>query len=102
MQSCAHRFASENTRVFITSIPGINRFPLIPAPLSWLLGIKAYLLDRQLQKLCQQEGWTYIHSDTDPEASLMAEDGYHPNELGCQVWAGIIANKIIDTWHYRV
>ncbi|WP_163370085.1 SGNH/GDSL hydrolase family protein [Endozoicomonas acroporae] len=102
MQACVHRFASDNTRVFITSIPKINRFPLIPAPLSWLLGAKAYLLDRQLQKLCQQEGWTYIHSDTNPDASLMAEDGYHPNESGCQVWGGIIADRIIDTRSDRV
>ena len=102
MKACVHRFASGNTQVFMTSIPKINRFPLLPAPLSWLLGIKAFLLDRELQKLCQQEGWIYIHSETGPEDSLMAEDGYHPNESGYRVWAGIIANKIIDTWNYRV
>ncbi|WP_175404608.1 SGNH/GDSL hydrolase family protein [Endozoicomonas atrinae] len=101
MKACVHCFASGNTRVFMTSIPKVNRFPLLPAPLSWLLGIKAFLLDRQLQKLCHQEGWTYIHSETDPEGSLMAQDGYHPNASGYRVWAGIIANKIFDDLQRR-
>ncbi len=101
MKACVCRFSAGHTRVFVTSIPKINRFPLLPPPLSWVLGIKAYLLDRQLQQLCQQEGWVYIQSETSPDASLMAEDGYHPNESGYQVWAGIITDKISETWKGR-
>ncbi|KEI71076.1 SGNH/GDSL hydrolase family protein [Endozoicomonas elysicola] len=101
MKACVRRFSVGHTRVFVTSIPKINQFPLLPPPLSWVLGVKAYLLDRQLQQLCEQEGWVYIQSETALDASLMAEDGYHPNESGYQVWADIITDRISEGWKAR-
>ena len=98
MMLCGHRFSGDNTRVFVTSIPEINRFPLLPPPLSGLLGVKAYLLNRQAQQLCQHQGWEFIKGEVNPVSSLMAEDGYHPNEQGYKVWADIIADKIAENF----
>jgi len=91
---CQNYFAKKSTTTYVTAVPQMQHFPLLPAPLSWLLGIRSFMLDKKLKKLCLQQNWTYIANTSSPEPNLMAIDGFHPNEAGYQIWAEQIAKVI--------
>lgn len=66
-------------RVFFTSMPEMQRFPLIPQPLAWYAGLHA-----QRNNVAQAR-WTasvpgVVHVDVGgaTRAEWMARDGYHP------------------------
>ena len=70
------------------------QFPLLPAPLSWVLGIKAASLHRSLAAVCRQNNWQLIDSDIAIKEDWMATDGYHPNADGYAIWGAAIADAI--------
>lgn len=77
----------------ICGVPPVGRFPALPLPLRWVLGLKAEALDQAARKLAQRLPET-IHVPTLLEPShtgLMAEDGYHPSAAGCSRWAAVLA-----------
>jgi len=89
-----------NTPVVFTQVPPMMKFPALPAPLKFVIGLRAQLLDAYLQKVCEQEGTTgsvhYVKAEPDFSPQLMAEDGYHPSALGYQTWAQALAPKISE------
>jgi lysophospholipase L1-like esterase len=79
--------------VLLSGVPPIGRFPALPQPLRWVLGLKASTLDRSAQKLGQSRpGVLYVPLALDGRASgFMAHDGYHPSAAGCAAWAEMLA-----------
>lgn len=96
LRQCVNKFSGKNTLVCLTAVPQIQHFPLLPAPLSWLLGLKAKSLNNSLKRLCASSGWHYLCSDLPPTPQLMASDGYHPNAKGCQIWGQILSEQVIE------
>ncbi|WP_281646336.1 SGNH/GDSL hydrolase family protein [Parendozoicomonas sp. Alg238-R29] len=94
LNACVHKFAGSNTQVFFTAIPPMDKFPLLPAPLSWLLGLRSSLLNHYLKKECGKNSWTHVQLDFESASGLMAEDGYHPNSNGYKAWGESIAMRI--------
>lgn len=92
---CVERFAGKNTQVFFTQVPKISDFPALPAPLSWFLGARSQQLDHVLKALCQRYHWQYIDASLPINAQWMAEDGYHPNQHGYQVWGEQISHALL-------
>ncbi len=83
------------TPIVFTQVPPMLKFPALPAPLKYLIGLRALLMDAYLQKVCQQaHGVHYLRAEPDFSPQLMAEDGYHPSALGYQTWAQALAPKI--------
>ena len=83
--------------IFFTQVPPMAQFPALPAPIKYLLGLRAYLLNVELQRLCQQhENCHYVGSKLLVEKKMMAKDGYHPSELGYQAWAQQITPQILQ------
>lgn len=89
-----NKYADAKTQVYFTSVPPMDKFPLLPIPLRWLLAIKAKRLDGHLAKICQDNDWHYIKFEADFSENLMAIDGYHPNANGYQLWGQEIAKRI--------
>lgn len=86
--------------VLVSGVPPMQEFPTLPHPLRWVMGLKAAALDRGLATLARQHSWLYhvpIVLDTRNDASLTAEDGYHPSAKGCEVWARLLAAAYMDT-----
>jgi len=82
-----------------TQVPAMAQFPALPAPLKYLLGLRAKLLDVELQRVCKNHNRAhYVSSKPSIEPHLMAEDGYHPSEQGYQEWAKSIGPSILQ--HY--
>lgn len=85
--------------VLVSGVPPMQEFPTLPRPLRWVLGLKAAALDRGLAALARQHAWLYhvpIVLDTRHDASLTAEDGYHPSARGCEVWARLLTAAYMD------
>jgi len=81
--------------IFFTAVPPLQRFPLLPAPLSWIMGHRASILNDGLQKVCAHNGAEFIAFSATLEAKYMSIDGYHPNEKGAELWANSISQQII-------
>ncbi len=85
--------------IIFTQVPPMMQFPALPAPLKYLLGLRSTLLDLSLQKACHNHPNVYhVGSKPKVEAQFMAQDGYHPSELGYCEWAKSIAPKILMSY----
>lgn len=79
---------SEDTPIIFTQVPPMAQFPALPAPLKHLLGLRAHLLDLELQRFCEvTSNVYYVGSEIEVAKEMMAEDGYHPSALGYEKWA---------------
>lgn len=81
--------------IVFTQVPPMMKFPALPAPLRYLIGLRALLIDAYLQKVCAQHNQVfYVGVEPDFEPELMAEDGYHPSALGYREWARAITPEL--------
>lgn len=85
-----------DAKVIFTQVPPMHRFPALARPLNYFLGLRAWQLNQELQLLCQQNNWCFISIDIPLQPEWMAEDGYHPNARGYQLWGEGVAKEISD------
>jgi lysophospholipase L1-like esterase len=90
-----------------SAVPPMQRFPLLPQPLRWLMGAQALRLNRALAAaLAAQSGRGmqalpgHLHQGREA-ARLMAHDGFHPNPAGYALWAETLAEHIAREWRRR-
>lgn len=86
--------------IYVTGIPPIGEFPLLPHPLRWVLGRNAgraaHLLETELSS---ETGATYVVLPEETlSTDLMAEDGYHPGPEVYAVWGKEMASRILSDW----
>ncbi len=84
--------------VLLSGVPPMGKFPALPQPLRWVLGLKAATLDRALRQLAAEGAGLHVRLNLGQsnDASLAAEDGYHPSAKGCLVWAAMLADACRD------
>lgn len=83
--------------LYITAIPPLGAFPLLPDPLRWLLGRRATRFDATLRADTQAEGGTtYIPFPDALDPADMAQDGFHPGPRIYAAWAHEIARRILS------
>lgn len=84
-------------RIYVTGLPPMGQFPLLPHPLRWILGRQANRFDRHLQHLLgARSTCRYITIDMPLDTDLMAEDGFHPGPDVYHTWANTVALQIIQ------
>lgn len=98
LQLAIHTLQSKGAKqIFFSHVPPMAQFPALPKPLRYLLGLRATLLNTQLEAICRElSNVHYLHSELDVESEYMARDGYHPSELGYQEWAKQIAPQMLE------
>jgi lysophospholipase L1-like esterase len=78
--------------ILLSGVPPVGKFPALPQPLRWVMGLKADALDRAAQELARSlPGTHYValalnHRDS----RMMTSDGYHPSRHGCAAWAAML------------
>lgn len=83
--------------IFFTQVPPMADFPALPFPIKNILGLRATLLDKELQKICLNYDQVYhLNIDVPLEDNMMARDGYHPSAKGYKTWAQLIAPSILE------
>lgn len=84
--------------VLLAGVPDMQRFPLLPFPLSVLLGARSRLLDHAAAGLADSltdMGHVPMRLDAGSSA-LFCEDGFHPNAIGHARWAEQLAPAALD------
>jgi len=65
--------------LFVSGLPPVEEFPLIPHPLRYVLSLRARRFDRVLRKVCAPiKGCHHLPLPTGLNKDGMAPDGFHP------------------------
>ncbi len=83
------------TRIYVSGVPPLGDFPLLPHPLRWVLGRQATRYDAALQTaLRARSDCTYVPLSPSLGPADMAEDGFHPGPRIYRDWGGKLAAMI--------
>jgi lysophospholipase L1-like esterase len=82
--------------IVVSGFPPVGKFPSLPQPLRWYLGMQSQRFDKGLAQLAQtQVSCEYLKQDAIDDPALMASDGFHPGPAIYQFWAREVAKRII-------
>lgn len=83
--------------VLLSGVPPMGRFPSLPQPLRWVLGLKAAALDATAASLAAATpGVLHVPMRLDTAMpGLMASDRYHPSAAGCAAWGNALADEAL-------
>lgn len=83
------------THLILSAVPPMHRFPALPQPLRWYLGLRAKRLNAALGRwAAQRDGCEFLPFAFPLEPHMMASDGFHPNARACAMWGAQIAAAI--------
>lgn len=72
---------SPNATIAVIGLPPMDRFPLLPQPLRWLLGVRARSLDAVISEFAEmRDSAKHVVLNIEPQSDQFAADGYHPSE----------------------
>jgi len=97
-------FARINTlfaprRVYVSGMPPLGDFPILPQPLRWSLGTQARRFDAGLARLTEMSArLSHIPFNSPLVPSQMAQDGFHPGPEIYTLWAKEMASRILSDW----
>lgn len=84
-------------RIIATGVPQMERFPVLPQPLAWVLGRQAARLDTALQQVVSRYPQAlHLTLALPDDPALAAPDGYHPSPKAYALWARQVARLILD------
>ena len=82
-------------RIYVSGLPPLAKFPLLPEPLAYVLGRHADNMMAAQQNALQQEPDVVLVGFDQPfDAEVMASDGFHPGPLVYTAWAQALADRI--------
>ncbi|MEW9920867.1 SGNH/GDSL hydrolase family protein [Marimonas sp. MJW-29] len=86
-------------RIYLSGMPPIRYFPLLPEPLRWTLGRHADKLETaRIAALSDQPDCTHVPFELPLDPALMASDGFHPSARLYTLWAEEMASRISADW----
>jgi lysophospholipase L1-like esterase len=82
--------------IYLSGVPPMDRFPVLPRPLRDVLGARAARFDAALADLIPTlPGARHLALDGALlQPGMMAPDGFHPGAEAYALWAGIVARAI--------
>jgi lysophospholipase L1-like esterase len=85
--------------IYVSAIPPVGQFPLLPNPLRWTLGRQAQAFEMaQRTWVPQQPDATLVPFDQPMDPSMMASDGFHPSAPIYRLWGKEMASRILSDW----
>jgi lysophospholipase L1-like esterase len=82
-------------QVFVSGLPPIGSFPLLPDPLRWVLAEQGRRWDRALvSMLGEMAGCHHVKAAESLEPHQMAEDGFHPGGEVYEMWVDAIFKQM--------
>lgn len=85
--------------IVFCSVPPMERFPALPAPLNWYLGKQAQAYNQVLRdKARDSQAFELAAVNFPVNPELMAVDGFHPGPQAYKLWAEYLAKLIRRRW----
>lgn len=92
---CRQKFGMKH--LYVSGLPPMRHFPLLPSYMQWILGGEAERFDMALQRISSATpGIQHIAFDQPLEPTMMASDGFHPGPEVYHLWAEAIAARITN------
>jgi lysophospholipase L1-like esterase len=89
-----HRHSPE-ALLLLLGVPPMGQFPLLPAPLRQVIGLRAQILDKAARaQLAQYRYVRYVPLDFDLRPGQFSADGYHPSEASYAELGDLLAATI--------
>jgi len=86
-------------QIYVSGMPPVAHFPLLPEPLRWTLGRHAAKLEAtRITALANHRGITHVPFNLPLDPSLMASDGFHPAKGIYTLWAKEMTSRITSDW----
>lgn len=86
-------------RIYVSGMPPLAQFPLLPEPLRWTLGRHARKLEAARAKaLAFRKDIAQVPFNLPLDPAMMSSDGFHPGPQIYQLWAKEMASRIISDW----
>lgn len=83
------------TQIILPMIPPMDRFPALPQPLRWYMGLRTRRLNTVSQNLiANHSSRIFLDINLPLTPDFMAADGFHPNQAANQLWASHIIATI--------
>ena len=83
--------------ICVSGLPPLGEFPVLPAPLSRVLGERAHLFDTHLRVIAAGRADTaYLPLDFPMDVTQMASDGFHPGPDVYDAWAARAAELFTE------
>lgn len=84
-------------QIWLSGLPPMHRFPLLPQPLRWFLGRRARRFSNALGAwAARRPGLHYVSLPDMTDPTLIAADGFHPGLGAVAIWARALAQDIGD------
>lgn len=85
-------------RSYISALPPVGQFPLLPQPLRWAVGSQIERFKRHLANLSTADGtFDYVPVPIEFHPDMLASDGFHPSARLYAAWSGIMADHIVKS-----
>lgn len=82
--------------IYVSTLPPVGQFPLLPQPLRKVLGHRAERFTAALFELLEPDSAAHlVATDFTLDTTRMASDGFHPGPLVYAEWAETIAAEIL-------
>ena len=82
-------------RFYVSAMPPVEAFPLLPQPLAGVLGEHAARLDKvQINVLADETDCRLVRPELTMTAEVMASDGFHPGAPVYAAWGSEVARLI--------
>lgn len=82
--------------IIVCGLPQMNKFPSLPAPLSWYLGSRAHRFSTAIARdLCTDANAMFFALDFANDPDHMASDGFHPGPQIYSDWGARLARQIV-------
>jgi lysophospholipase L1-like esterase len=83
------------SRILLSALPPMHRFPALPQPLRAYLGAQARRFNTALQDFAAtQDDCIWVPLEMGTDVSLMASDGFHPGAAAYAAWAEHLASWV--------
>lgn len=93
-QLCRDRFHAR--RFYLSGLPPMRRFPLLPWQMQLVFGGEAERFDNLLKLYATTTGdMQHIAFDQPLDPTMMASDGFHPGAEVYRLWAQALADRIL-------
>lgn len=83
-------------RVYLSGLPPLGAFPLLPQPLRAVLGGRSIRFDHLLDRIAaSHDRVRHVPLDLSLDVSAMAPDGFHPGPTIYAAWAQLLTEAIL-------
>ena len=84
---------------YLSGMPPIAQFPLLPEPLRWTLGRHANRIEAARRRwIATRPDCSLLPFDLPLDPTLAASDGFHPSAKLYAIWAKETASRILSDW----